>query len=58
MEADAEVWRDRVQRWKQSGLTAKAFAELEGRQPRYCVIHPHFLLGSTPWAEVSEIGAS
>jgi transposase len=30
MEADAEVWRDRVQRWKQSGLTAKAFAELEG----------------------------
>lgn len=30
MEASAEVWRDRVQRWKQSGLTAKAFAQLEG----------------------------
>ena len=29
-EAKAAVWRDRVQRWKQSGLTAKAFAELEG----------------------------
>jgi hypothetical protein len=27
---NAEVWRDRVKRWKQSGLTAKAFAELEG----------------------------
>jgi hypothetical protein len=27
---NADVWRDRVKRWKQSGLTAKAFAELEG----------------------------
>jgi len=27
---NADVWRDRVQRWKQSGLTGKAFAELEG----------------------------
>ena len=27
---NADVWRDRVKRWKQSGLTARAFAELEG----------------------------
>jgi transposase-like protein len=27
---NAEVWRDRVKRWKQSGLSARAFAELEG----------------------------
>ena len=27
---NADVRRDRVRRWKQSGLTAKAFAELEG----------------------------
>jgi hypothetical protein len=26
----ATVWRDRVKRWKQSGLSARAFAELEG----------------------------
>lgn len=29
-EATAEVWRDRVVRWKQSGLTARKFAEREG----------------------------
>lgn len=29
-EARAEVWRDRVVRWKQSGLTARQFAEREG----------------------------
>ncbi len=29
-EASAEVWRDRVQRWKQSGLSAKEFAQREG----------------------------
>lgn len=29
-EATAEVWRDRVQRWKQSGLTAKEFSQREG----------------------------
>ena len=29
-EAKAEVWRDRVQRWKQSGLTAREFSEREG----------------------------
>jgi hypothetical protein len=28
--AKAEVWRDRVQRWKQSGLTAREFSEREG----------------------------
>jgi transposase len=27
---NADVWRDRVKRWKQSGLSARAFAELEG----------------------------
>ena len=27
---NANVWRDRVKRWKQSGLSARAFAELEG----------------------------
>jgi hypothetical protein len=27
---NAGVWRDRVKRWKQSGLSARAFAELEG----------------------------
>ena len=27
---NADVWRDRVKRWKQSGLTARAFSELEG----------------------------
>ena len=26
----AEVWRDRVKRWKPSGLSARAFAELDG----------------------------
>src|SRR5688572_13813408 len=30
VEATAEVWRDRVARWKESGLTAKQFAEREG----------------------------
>src|SRR5689334_3051264 len=30
MEASAEVWADRVQRWKASGLTAKSFCEQEG----------------------------
>src|SRR5687768_2895874 len=29
-EASADVWRDRVERWKQSGLTAKQFSEREG----------------------------
>jgi transposase len=29
-EASAEIWRDRVQRWKQSGLTAKEFSQREG----------------------------
>lgn len=29
-EATAEMWRDRVVRWKQSGLTARQFAEREG----------------------------
>jgi hypothetical protein len=29
-EATAEVWRDRVVRWQQSGLTARQFAEREG----------------------------
>ena len=29
-EASAEVWRDRVQRWKESGLTAKEFSQREG----------------------------
>jgi hypothetical protein len=30
IEATAEVWRDRVTRWKESGLTAKQFAQREG----------------------------
>jgi transposase len=30
IEANAEVWRERVERWKQSGLTAKEFSEREG----------------------------
>ena len=29
----AEVWRDRVERWKQSGRTAREFARLEGIRP-------------------------
>jgi hypothetical protein len=29
-EATAEMWRERVVRWKQSGLTARQFAEREG----------------------------
>lgn len=30
MEADAAMWRERVQRWKASGLTARQFSEQEG----------------------------
>lgn len=29
----AQVWRDRVDRWKQSGKTAREFARLEGIRP-------------------------
>ena len=29
----AQVWRDRVERWKQSGKTAREFARLEGIRP-------------------------
>lgn len=29
-EATAEMWRERVARWKQSGLTRRQFAEREG----------------------------
>lgn len=29
----AEVWRERVDRWKQSGKTAREFAKVEGIRP-------------------------
>jgi hypothetical protein len=40
-----EVWLQRIEAWKQSGLTAKAFAERNGfnlktfENRKYCVFH-------------------